>query len=95
MAVTIEDVKRVAALARLDLSAREEERLTDELGRILAYMEKLNELDTEGVEPTAHAAPVAGVLRADEPERFAGLAALLAQAPDTRDGYFRVPRIID
>ena len=95
MAVTIDDVKRVAALARLDLSRRQEERLTAELGRILAYMEKLDELDTEGVEPTSHATPVAGVLRRDEAVPFEGLTELLDQAPDMRQGCFRVPRIIE
>ena len=95
MTVTIDDVKRVAALARLDLSGQQEERLTHELGRILAYMEKLNELDTEGVEPTSHATPVAGVLRRDEAVPFEGVTQLLHQAPDLREGCFRVPRIIE
>jgi aspartyl-tRNA(Asn)/glutamyl-tRNA(Gln) amidotransferase subunit C len=95
MAVTVEDVRRVAALARLDLSPEEEARLTDELDRILHYMERLNELDTEGVSPSSHPIPVAGTFRADEPERFDGLQELLAQAPDRRDDYFRVPRVID
>ena len=95
MAVTIDDVKRVAALARLDLSGPQEERLTAELGRILTYMEKLDELDTEGVEPTSHATPVAGVLRGDEAVPFEGLTELLSQAPDMREGCFRVPRVIE
>lgn len=95
MSVTVEDVKRVAALARLDLSAEEEARFTDELGRILQYMDKLNELDTDGVSPSAHPIPVAGSFRADEPEIFPGIAELLDQAPDRRDSYYRVPRVID
>ncbi len=95
MAVTIDDVRRVAALARLELSAGEEERLTTELSRILEYMEKLNELDTEGVEPTAHVTPDASVFRADASELFEALPELLAQAPDLREQYYRVPRIID
>jgi aspartyl-tRNA(Asn)/glutamyl-tRNA(Gln) amidotransferase subunit C len=95
MAVTTEDVKRVAALARLDLSPDEQVQLTDELGRILQYMDKLNELDTDGVEPSAHAIVVSGGFRADESKIFSGVADLLAQAPDRRDGYYRVPRIID
>jgi len=95
MSVTRQDVKRVAELARLDLSSEEEEQLTDELSSILQYMEKLNELDTEGVSPSSHPIPVAGSFRTDDPEIFNGLAELLAQAPDHRDGYFRVPRVID
>lgn len=85
----------MAALARLELSSAEEQRLTVEMGRILEYAQKLNELDTGGVAPTSHAIPVAGALRPDRPEPFDGLAQLLAQAPDLRDGYFRVPRIIE
>ena len=95
MLVTTEDVRRVAALARLDLSTDEEVRLTDELGRILKYMEKLNELDTDGVSPSAHPILVSGAFRADESEVFSGIADLLAQAPDRRDGYYRVPRVLE
>lgn len=95
MVVTTEDVRRVATLARLDLSPVEEERLTEELGRILQYMEKLNELDTEGVSPSAHPIAVTGSFRADKAEIFPGLSELLAQAPDRRDGFYRVPRVID
>lgn len=65
MSVTAKDVGRVAALARLDLSPEEVARLSEELGRILRYMERLNELDTEGVTPSAHPIPVSGTLRAD------------------------------
>ena len=95
MSVTKEDVRRVAALATLDLSPAEETQLTDELSRILQYMEKLNELDTKDVSPSAHPIPVAGSFRADDPEIFSGLAELLAQAPDRRDGYFRVPPVLE
>tara|TARA_Y100001960_G_scaffold226515_1_gene237239 strand:- start:73 stop:360 length:288 start_codon:yes stop_codon:yes gene_type:complete len=95
MAVSIDDVRRVAALARLELSSGEQERLTTELSRILDYMEKLNELDTDGVEPTAHLTPDASVFRADASERFEALRELLSQAPDLRENYFRVSRIID
>jgi aspartyl-tRNA(Asn)/glutamyl-tRNA(Gln) amidotransferase subunit C len=95
MAVTIEDVRWVATLARLEFSPDEEERLGRELNRILEYMKKLDELDTEGVEPTAHVVPVAGVLRPDEAEVFGGVEELLALAPQTDQGYYRVPRIID
>jgi len=58
-------------------------------------MEKLNELDTENVEPTAHVVPVLCALRADEVDPFPAREALLAAAPQIEDGYFKVPRIID
>ena len=95
MAVTVEDVKRIAALARLEFTADEEERLTGELNSILLYMEKLNGLDTDGVEPTSHVAPVANAFREDEPEEFAHVEELRAQAPEMVEGYYKVPRIIE
>ena len=65
MSVTVEDVKTVATLARLEFSATEEERLTGELNRILEYMEKLSELETEHVEPTSHVVPINNASRDD------------------------------
>jgi len=95
MAVTIEAVKAVATLARLEFSAAEEERLTGELNRILEYMEKLSELDTEHVEPTSHVVPITNAFRGDEAIQFPFREELLTSAPQRQDGYFKVPRIIE
>jgi aspartyl-tRNA(Asn)/glutamyl-tRNA(Gln) amidotransferase subunit C len=95
MAVELVDVKAVATLARLEFSSAEEVRLSTELRQILKYMEKLNELDTEQVEPTAHVAPPSRSPRADEAELFAGRDLLLKLAPQPADEYFKVPRIIE
>ncbi len=95
MAVTVEDVRAVARLARLRFVAEEEERLTGELNRILEYMEKLNELDTEDVEPTSHVVPITNAFRRDEVVSFEGLEALLEPAPQRKGEYFKVPRIIE
>ncbi len=95
MAVTINDVRVVAGLARLRFSEGEERVLTGELNGILSYMEKLNELDTEDVEPTSHVLPMANAFRRDEPELFPSLAELRSIAPDRQGDYFKVPRIID
>mgnify|MGYP001236689028 FL=1 len=95
MAVTVDDVRSVAALARLSFEAAEEQELTGDLNRILEYMEKLSELDTEGIEPTSHVVPIASVFRADRVEHFRGTEAILAEAPDRDEGYFRVPKVID
>jgi aspartyl-tRNA(Asn)/glutamyl-tRNA(Gln) amidotransferase subunit C len=95
MAVTINDVRSVAALARLRFTPEEEEVLTGELNGILEYVEKLNELDTEGVETTSHVLPMVNAFRKDEAEPFSSLDGLKASAPSIQDGYFRVPRIID
>lgn len=95
MAVTVQDVRSVAVLARLTFSPEEEERLTGDLNRILEYMEKLRELDTEDVEPTSHVVPMNPGRRADEVRPFRGRERLPAAAPQAENGYFRVPRIID
>jgi aspartyl-tRNA(Asn)/glutamyl-tRNA(Gln) amidotransferase subunit C len=95
MAVKAEDVKQVAALARLDVTASEVGRLTGELNRILEYMEKLNELNTDSVEPTSHVIPVTNAFRADVAKVFPDTEALRDAAPQSEAGYFKVPRIID
>ena len=95
MAVTTEEVHGVAELARLRFSPAEEERLAEELNRILRYMDKLNELDTTGVEPTSHVLPLATALRRDEARPFPAAAEIAAAAPQCQEDYFKVPRIID
>ena len=94
MSVTLDMVRQVATLARLEFSPAEEERLTRDLNRILEYMEKLGELDTSQVEPTAHVIPLANAFRPDQAEIFPWSKALLA-AVQAEDGYFKVPKIID
>lgn len=96
MNITRTDVDHVAALARLALTDDEAARLTDELGRILAYIEKLNEVDTTGVPTTSHTltgqrAP----LRDDAPRQGLTPEAALANAPDRAGGSFRVPRVLE
>ena len=95
MKITVEDVRHVAALARLDLSAAEEEKLVAELGAILGYVEALAELDTEGVPPTAHVLDVGPAFRDDEVRNGPEVDALLENAPDRWQGFFRVPKIIE
>ena len=95
MSVTIADVRTVANLAYLRFSPEEEERLAGDLSRILEYMEKLSELDTEGVQPTSHVIPLTNAWRADEVEISADQTSLMVLAPERRDGQFKVPRVID
>jgi aspartyl-tRNA(Asn)/glutamyl-tRNA(Gln) amidotransferase subunit C len=95
MKIRREDVRQVAELARLALTPEEEETLVAELGAILGYVEKLRELDTEGVPPTAHVHDAGRALRADEVHNAADVEALLANAPDRWQGFFRVPKIIE
>jgi len=95
MSLTREEVQRVAALARLRFSAAEEERLTGQLDAILRYMEKLNRLDTTGVEPFTHAVELVHALREDSVTNHPDAETLLANAPDKEQTFFKVPKIIE
>ena len=90
-----EEVRHVARLARLHLSDEELERMREQLDAILAYVDKLRELDVEGVEPTAHAVPLIDVMRDDEVAPCLPQEAALLNAPDRAGEFFRVPRIIE
>jgi len=95
MDITVRDVEHVAQLARLELSDREKELFAGQLGAILRYIEKLNELDTDGVEPTSHVLPISNVMRDDEPRPSWPLDKVLENAPDKEDGQFRVPAVLE
>ena len=94
MKIHKQEVLQVARLARLALSEEEAEAFTGQLDAILGYVEKLNELDTAGVAPTAHVVAMENVLREDRVESSLPRDQALANAPDARDGFFRVPRIL-
>lgn len=89
------DVEHVARLARLALTDAELEKMRDQLNGILAYIEKLNSLETEGVEPTSHAVPLVNVMRDDAPGPCLPRDEALANAPERAGEFFRVPRIIE
>lgn len=89
--ISKEDVAYVARLARLHLSEDEQTRMTEELQAVLGYVEHMNELDLDGVEPTARVVDLVNVLRADEPHESLSREAALANAPDEVDGGFGVP----
>ncbi len=93
--IDAEQVRHIGMLARLKLSDEEIERFSGQLSDILAYVEKLNELDTDGVEPTAHPLPVANVFRADEPHTPLNSAAALANAPGRDGSFFAVPKVLE
>jgi len=93
--ITLSEVEHVARLARLALAPEEKERMRRELDGILAYIDKLRALDTEGVEPTSHAVPMTNVMRDDEPRPSFPLGDMLANAPDPHGDFFRVPKIIE
>ena len=89
------DVEHVARLARLALSDAEKARMRAELAAILRYIDKLRELDVEGVEPTSHALPLVNVMREDEARPCLPRDETMANAPDRVGDLFRVPRIIE
>jgi aspartyl-tRNA(Asn)/glutamyl-tRNA(Gln) amidotransferase subunit C len=86
-----EQVLHVARLARLELAADEVERMSGEMSTILDHVERMNELDLDGVEPTSHVVPLTNVLRADEPRSSWPREQILEPAPDPDEGAFRVP----
>ena len=86
-----EQVLHVAKLARLKLSDEEVERMAGELSGILDHVERISELDLDGVEPTSHVIELENVLRPDEPRPSWSREKVLEPAPDPADGQFRVP----
>jgi len=95
MKITRNEVAKVAVLARLDLSAAELETVTGQMDAVLGYVEKLNQLDTDGILPTAHAVPMSNAFRADEVHPSLSADAALSNAPDRREETFRVPKVIE
>jgi len=93
--ISMKEVEHVARLSRLELSEAEKERMRRELDSILAYIDKLRALDTEGVEPTSHAVPMTNVLRLDAPRPSFPQEEMLANAPERSGEFFRVPKIIE
>lgn len=101
--VTLEEVRRVAELANLELTAEEEPRMQRDLSAILGYIAQLNELDTQGVEPMAQVGQMLGAeaestgaeLRVDTPRPCLDRAAVMASAPETDGRFFKVPKVIE
>ena len=90
------DVRKIAALARLELSDAEVELFTRQLGGILEYAEELRALDTSGVPPTSHPLDAGAVWRADEPAPSLDRDTVIDQAPagSKRAGLFKVPKVL-
>ena len=95
MPLTRVEVEHVARLARLELSESEKEQFTGQLNDILGFVETLNKLDTNDIEPTAHAIPVTNVFRPDRNGTSLDPDLALANAPDRVDDYFKVPKILE
>jgi aspartyl-tRNA(Asn)/glutamyl-tRNA(Gln) amidotransferase subunit C len=98
--VTVEEVKRVAELAQLELTAEETPRMLRDLNAILEYVAELNELDTKGIVPLAQVNELlegaeAGVLRPDVVKPSLDRAVVFSQAPEADQNFFKVPKVIE
>jgi aspartyl-tRNA(Asn)/glutamyl-tRNA(Gln) amidotransferase subunit C len=93
--ITADEVRRIARLAHLHVSPEDTERLTRELGEIIAYVRQLEEVDTEGVAPTAHVEIDKLSLRPDEPEPSLPRELALREAPRVAMEGFAVPAFVD
>ena len=94
MPITIKDVEYVAGLAKLEFSEAEKRKFAKELDKIIKYIDQLKEVDTENIPPTSHIIPMENVLREDKVEPSLSQEEALANAPDKKDGYFKVPKVI-
>ena len=92
--IDIEQVKKIALLGRLELTPEEEKEFSPQLTSILDYFEQLSELDTTDVEPTTRAIELSNIIRDDEQKVYSDREALLNQAPERDDEFFRVPKIL-
>ncbi|MBK7629799.1 MAG: Asp-tRNA(Asn)/Glu-tRNA(Gln) amidotransferase subunit GatC [Ignavibacteriales bacterium] len=94
MAVTKKDVEKIAELSRLKFSDAELESFTPQMNEILSYMDKLNELNTENVEPLSHPVEQTNTFREDELKPSTSTEDALKNAPAKDDLYFKVPKVI-
>ena len=94
MAITKAEVKKIAILAKLKFTEHEKERLTEVLSQIIAYVEKLDELDLGSVPPTSHVLDLKNVMREDEVKAWLTQEEALMNAPARHDGFFSVPKVI-
>ena len=95
MAIDTDTARRVAHLARIRVEEARLPALAEELSAVLAFMEQLSEVDTDGVEPMTSVTPMALKRRADEITDGNRQADILANAPDAREGFFAVPKVVE
>jgi len=90
-----DQVRQVARLSRIKLSPSEVERFAGQLSAILAYVDQLNELDTDAVEPTTHPLRFSNVFRPDQVQSSLSSEQALANAPQTHGNFFAVPKVLE
>ena len=95
MKISKDDVAKVAELARLEFKQEDVDKFTEQLGNILEYIEKLNELDTDNVEPTSHVLDISTPLREDKVVKTLTIEEVLQNAPESEDDFIVVPQVIE
>ena len=95
MKVTEQDIKTVASLSRLSIREDEKAEVIAQLDKFLTYVENLQSIDTEKIQPTTYALPMQNVFRADEVKKSLDRELALSNAPLKEDGYFKVPRVLE
>jgi aspartyl-tRNA(Asn)/glutamyl-tRNA(Gln) amidotransferase subunit C len=95
MHINRNNIKYVANLARINLTAQEQELFASQLSDILAYIDKLNKLNTDNIEPMSHAVGMSNVFRKDKPKKSLPASETLQNSPQAKDNFFKVPKIIE
>ena len=95
MAISKEQIEYVAKLARLNLKQEEIERLTVDMDNIIKFADRLSNLDTEGVEPTAHILPINNVFRKDEVKPSYDRDVITANAPSKENGCYKIVKVVE
>lgn len=95
MKVTENDIKTVASLSRLKIREEESAEVIAQLDKFLTYVENLQSIDTEKIQPTTYALPLQNVFRADEVKKSLDRELALSNAPLKEDGYFKVPSVLE
>jgi len=95
MALSRETLKYVADLSRIELTPQELEKLSLQLQTILGFIDQLSKADIAGIEPTSHILPLSNVLREDTPRESLSIEKTLANAPQKKDNFFVVPKVIE
>jgi aspartyl-tRNA(Asn)/glutamyl-tRNA(Gln) amidotransferase subunit C len=93
--ITIDIIERVAELAKLNLTEKEKKSMTSELAEIIAYFSKLSKLDTSNIKPMEHVITQINVFREDKVEKSFGREEILANAPMSEKGFFKVPKFME
>lgn len=94
MSVTLQDLEKIAGLARLKLNDDEKSKFLGQLNQILEYVEKLNEVNTDGIEPLSHSLDLINVMRKDIERASLERDKALENAPRKNDAFFRVPKVV-